>query len=84
MKRLRGAILVTGSELVRGDRTDKNGPYLAQSLLSLGIDPVEVRIVGDQPTELERALHEGLEHDLLVISGIGAGFLWGSICLRQH
>jgi 3-oxoacyl-[acyl-carrier-protein] synthase-3 len=22
--------------------------------------------------------------DLLVISGIGAGFLWGSICLRQH
>ncbi len=41
LSRPRGAILVTGSELVRGDRTDRNGPYLAQSLLSLGIDPVE-------------------------------------------
>ena len=69
MNRLRGAILVTGSELVRGDRTDRNGPFLAQSLLSLGIEPVEVRIVGDAPHELERALREGLEHDLLVVSG---------------
>ncbi len=54
---------------MRGDRTDRNGPFLAQSLLSLGIDPVEVRIVGDAPHELERALREGLEHDLLVVSG---------------
>jgi nicotinamide-nucleotide amidase len=69
LSRPRGAILVTGSELVRGDRADKNGPYLAQSLLSLGIDPVEVRIVGDAPAELERALKSGLEHELLVVSG---------------
>ena len=55
----RAAILVTGSELVRGDRNDRNGPYLAQSLLSLGIEPVEVRIVGDAPDELERALRGG-------------------------
>ena len=55
-RRPRGAILVTGSELVRGDRTDRNGPFLAQSLVSLGIEPVEVRIVGDAADELERAL----------------------------
>ena len=54
---------------MRGDRNDRNGPYLAQSLVSLGIEPLEVRIVGDGAAELERALEEGLEHDLLVISG---------------
>jgi nicotinamide-nucleotide amidase len=54
---------------VRGDRADRNGPYLAASLVSLGIEPVEVRIVGDGPDKLGRALREGLEHDLLVVSG---------------
>ena len=52
-----------------GDRNDRNGPFLAQSLVRLGIEPEEVRIVGDAPAELERALGEGLGHDLLVISG---------------
>ena len=65
----RGAVVVTGSELVRGDRTDLNGPFLARSLLSLGIEPTEVRIVGDVPSELETAFRDGLGHDLLVISG---------------
>jgi nicotinamide-nucleotide amidase len=54
---------------VRGDRTDLNGPFLARSLLSLGVEPVQVRIVGDAPTELEAALRDGLKHDLLVCSG---------------
>ena len=67
--RLRGAIVVTGSELVRGDRTDLNGPFLARSLLALGVEPVQVRIVGDSPVELETALRDGLEHDLLIVSG---------------
>jgi nicotinamide-nucleotide amidase len=54
---------------VRGDRNDRNGPYLAQSLVLLGIEPAELRIVGDGVSELFRALEEGLGHDLLVISG---------------
>jgi competence/damage-inducible protein CinA-like protein len=66
---LRAAIVATGSELVRGDRTDLNGPFLARSLLSLGIEPAQVRIVGDSPTELEAAFRDGLAHDLLVCSG---------------
>jgi nicotinamide-nucleotide amidase len=67
--RPRAAIVASGSELVRGDRSDRNGPFLAQSLLSLGIDPVQIRVVGDAPEELERALRDGLQHDLLVVSG---------------
>lgn len=65
----RVAIVVTGSELVRGDRRDLNGPFLARSLLELGLEPAEVRIVGDSPSELSRALRDGLAYDLLVVSG---------------
>ncbi|HZO96579.1 MAG TPA: nicotinamide-nucleotide amidohydrolase family protein [Gaiellaceae bacterium] len=65
----RGAIVVTGSELVRGDRSDRNGPFLARSLLSLGIEPAQIRVVGDAPPELEAALRDGLAHDLLCVSG---------------
>ena len=60
---------MTGSELVRGEREDRNGPYLAQSLLALGIEPVEIRIVGDGPAPLETAIRAGLDRDLLVTSG---------------
>ena len=61
--------MVTGSELVRGDRTDLNGPFLARSLLSHGVAPVQVRIVGDVASELEAAIRDGLTHDVLVCSG---------------
>src|SRR5439155_25293580 len=67
--RPRAAIVVTGSELVRGDRTDLNGPFLARELVSLGLEPARVTIVGDAPAELESALREGLQADLCVVSG---------------
>jgi nicotinamide-nucleotide amidase len=67
--RVRAAIVASGSELVRGDRHDRNGPYLAGSLQRLGIDPVRITVVGDEPAELEAALRAGLEEDLLVVSG---------------
>jgi len=63
------AIVVTGSELVRGDRRDLNGPFLAASLLGLGIEPARITIVGDDPVALEGAFRDGLTLDLLVVSG---------------
>jgi nicotinamide-nucleotide amidase len=69
LTRPRAAIVVTGSELVRGERTDLNGPFLAQQLLSLGLEPARILIVGDRPDELEAALREGLQADLCAISG---------------
>ena len=63
------AIVVTGSELVRGDRRDLNGPFLASSLVGLGIEPARITIVGDEPAALEAAMREGLAFDLLVVSG---------------
>jgi nicotinamide-nucleotide amidase len=69
LSRPRAVVLVTGSELVRGDRRDLNGPFLAGELVRLGLEPARITIVGDAPEELRAALAEGLEADLLVISG---------------
>jgi competence/damage-inducible protein CinA-like protein len=65
----RAVILVTGSELVRGDRRDANGPFLATELSDRGLEPARILLVGDRPDELAAALTEGVEADLCVVSG---------------
>jgi nicotinamide-nucleotide amidase len=60
---------VTGSELVRGERTDLNGPYLARESLRLGLEPSRIAIVGDSAEELEVALRDGLAADACFVSG---------------
>jgi nicotinamide-nucleotide amidase len=67
--RARAAIVASGSELVRGDRHDRNGPFVASSLLEVGIDPARITVVGDDASDLEAALADGLAFDLLVVSG---------------
>src|SRR2546421_6863369 len=67
--RPRAFLVITGSELVRGDRTDRNGPWLAQELLRLGFEPTRIQIVGDREEELEDALRDALRADLCVVSG---------------
>ena len=65
----RSTVLVTGSELIRGGRRDSNGPFLAEELTRLGLEPARITIVGDEPALLEPAIREALETDLLVLSG---------------
>ncbi|MGZ8696469.1 MAG: competence/damage-inducible protein A [Gaiellaceae bacterium] len=68
--RPRAFIVVTGSELVRGERRDLNGPFLAGELLRLGVEPARISIVGDREEELSETLAEGLGGaDLCVVSG---------------
>jgi nicotinamide-nucleotide amidase len=67
--RPRAFVLVTGSELVRGDRSDLNGPFLAAELLRLGLEPARIVIVGDREDELAAALEESLQADLCAVSG---------------
>ena len=62
-------VLVTGSELVRGGRTDENGPFLARELSTRGIEPERVLVVGDRPEGLEAAFRESLGAGLVVTSG---------------
>jgi nicotinamide-nucleotide amidase len=68
-ERPRAVVVVTGSELVRGERTDRNGPFLAAEALSQGLEPARITLVGDAPAELEAVLREGLEADACLVSG---------------
>jgi nicotinamide-nucleotide amidase len=67
--RPRALVVVTGSELVRGERTDRNGPFLAAQALEHGLEPARITIVGDAPAELEAVLREGLQADACLVSG---------------
>ena len=70
MSRPRAVVVVTGSELVRGERTDLNGPFLAREALRLGFEPARIAIVGDAPEELEATLREALASaDAVLVSG---------------
>lgn len=69
MRRPRAAIVVTGSELVRGERTDLNGPFYARECLSLGLQPTRIAVVGDDAAELEEALREASVADVCLVSG---------------
>ena len=68
---VRAGIVVTGTEVLTGRVSDRNGPWLAEQLLALGADPIAIAVIGDRPQDIVRALRflasEGCE--LLVTSG---------------
>ena len=66
----RAGIVVTGTEVLTGRVTDRNGPWLAEQLRLLGVDVGRVVVVGDRPEDLAAALrHLAADHDLVVTSG---------------
>ena len=73
VSRPRAAIVVTGSELVRGERTDRNGPFYAREALSLGLVPGRIAIVGDDPDDLEAALRAASAAPTSASSRAGSG-----------
>jgi nicotinamide-nucleotide amidase len=72
-RRPRAVVVVTGSELVRGERADLNGPFLARALLALGLEPTRIHVVGDDPAELEAAVAEAVATADLVATSGGLG-----------
>jgi nicotinamide-nucleotide amidase len=68
---VRAGILVTGTEVLSGRVTDRNGPWLSERLGELGVDVAHLTVVGDRPGDLEAALRflgeAGM--DLIVTSG---------------
>lgn len=67
----RAGIVVTGTEVLTGRVTDRNGPWLAEQLRELGVDIAHVMIVGDRPDDLRSALAflAGSGLDLVITSG---------------
>jgi nicotinamide-nucleotide amidase len=55
-ERPRAAVVVTGSELLTGAISDRNGPWLAHELGELGFEVAHLLVVGDRPDDLATAL----------------------------
>ena len=67
----RAGILITGTEVLTGIISDRNGPWLSERLRELGVDAAMIEIVGDRPEDLLAALdymaREGMA--MIVTSG---------------
>jgi nicotinamide-nucleotide amidase len=64
------AILLTGSELLRGVISDRNASFLAERFEQLGLEPRRTLVVGDPIADIEQAVRELTgAHDLVVTSG---------------
>jgi nicotinamide-nucleotide amidase len=53
---VRAGIVVTGTEVLTGRVSDRNGPWLSDQLLALGADTAAIVVVGDRPEEILRGL----------------------------
>jgi len=68
---VRAGVVVTGTEVLTGRVTDRNGPWISERLGELGLEVTHILCVGDRRPDLEAALRflaaEGA--DLVVTSG---------------
>jgi len=65
---------VTGTEVLTGRVADRNGPYLADRLLELGVELAHITLCGDRPADIEAQLRFLADQDLdLVITSGGLG-----------
>ena len=67
----RAGIVVTGTEVLTGRVADRNGPWLSDRLLELGVELAHITICGDRPEDMESQLrfHADQGVDLIVTSG---------------
>ena len=67
----RAGIVVTGTEVLTGRIQDRNGPWIADRLLELGVELAHITICGDRPTDIEAQLRFMADQgvDLIITSG---------------
>lgn len=68
---VRAGIVVTGTEVLTGTITDRNGPWISMRLGELGVEVSHILCVGDRRDDLEAALRFLARErvDLIVTSG---------------
>jgi nicotinamide-nucleotide amidase len=65
--RPRAGILITGTEVLTGIISDRNGPWLSERLREVGVEPAMIEIVGDRTEDLVAALEYMAAEGLAVI-----------------
>jgi competence/damage-inducible protein CinA-like protein len=63
----RAGILVTGTEVLTGIISDRNGPWLSERLREVGVQAAMIEIVGDRPDDLLDALEFMRDEGMAVI-----------------
>jgi nicotinamide-nucleotide amidase len=63
----RAGIVVTGTEVLTGRVTDRNGPWLSERLADLGVDVGYTTIVGDRPEDMDGALRFMAERGMTIV-----------------
>jgi nicotinamide-nucleotide amidase len=63
----RAGILITGTEVLTGIISDRNGPWLSERLLEVGVDAETIQIVGDRREDLLTALRFMASEGIAVI-----------------
>jgi len=63
--------VVTGTEVLTGRVQDRNGPWLADRLLELGVELRHITLCGDRPADIEAQLRflRDQDVDLIITSG---------------
>ena len=71
---VRAGILVTGTEVLSGIITDRNGPWLSERLVERGVDAAMIQIVGDRPDDLMASLRYMASQGMaLIVTSGGLG-----------
>lgn len=70
-RRLRGAVVVTGSEVLAGRVVDKNGPWVSQQFAEHGVETAGIIQVGDRREDLLKALAQAVSWDVDLIATTG-------------
>jgi nicotinamide-nucleotide amidase len=68
---VRAGIVVTGTEVLSGIVTDRNGPWLSERLRERGVELAHIMVVGDRPRDVRAALDflAGERVELILTSG---------------
>lgn len=68
---MRAGVVVTGSEVLAGRVTDRNGPWVARQLLTMGVDVAHLTVCGDRPADLAAQIRFLADQrvDLIVTTG---------------
>ena len=70
----RAGIVVTGTEVLTGRIQDRNGPWLSDRLLELGVELAHITICGDRPQDIEAQLRFLADQDVdLILTSGGLG-----------
>jgi nicotinamide-nucleotide amidase len=68
---VRAGILITGTEVLSGIISDRNGPWLSERLVEHGVDAAMIQIVGDRPEDLMAALRFMADSGMALIATSG-------------